>query len=166
LDRTGLLVRIADHAAAIDLGRELQNTEGQESDGRKHYHKGLYLAIEDFQEIQMLASTNLELLILTEYTFLIQELKFCFPHDTKTLNSLNQAVVDFDDAFRAIKIVKDRDKYQHIEFCTSHRPHYRYKGMPKDAFHVTCAGHKMRLDNILRSPGIHQMEKNYCNNVF
>jgi hypothetical protein len=159
LDRTGLLVRIADHVAAIALGRKLQNTEGQESDGRKHYHKGLHLAIKDFQEIRMSASINLELLILTEYTFLNQELKFCFSGDTKTMNSLNQAIVDFDDAFHAIRIVKESEKYQQIDLCTSHRPQYRYKGMPKDAFHVACAGHKTRLDNILRSPGIHQIEK-------
>jgi hypothetical protein len=31
--------------------------------------------------------------------------------------------------------------------------------MPKDAFHVACAGHKARLDNILKSPGINLLEK-------
>jgi len=31
--------------------------------------------------------------------------------------------------------------------------------MPKDAFHRACGGHKTRLNNILRSPGINLTEK-------
>jgi hypothetical protein len=41
-------------------------------------------------------------------------------------------------------------------------PHFgdhRYKGFPKDAFHIAFNGHKTRINNILRSPGTDFIEK-------
>jgi len=42
---------------------------------------------------------------------------------------------------------------------TPHNGKYRVSGFPKDSFHIACIGHKTRLQNILRSPGIDQIEK-------
>jgi hypothetical protein len=36
---------------------------------------------------------------------------------------------------------------------------YRFSGFPRDAFHIAFIGHKTRLQNILRSPGIDPVEK-------
>ena len=36
---------------------------------------------------------------------------------------------------------------------------YRYKGMPRDAFHTACIAHQTRIGNIKRSPGINMAEK-------
>jgi len=40
---------------------------------------------------------------------------------------------------------------------------YRVQGFPKDAFHIVCTAHRTRIKNILRSPGIDAIEKNFSN---
>jgi hypothetical protein len=35
----------------------------------------------------------------------------------------------------------------------------RKKYFPKDAFHIACIGHKTRLNNTIRAPGIDPIEK-------
>jgi hypothetical protein len=55
--------------------------------------------------------------------------------------------------------LQNAETYILLEKVFSHRPEFRYKGMPKDAFHVACAGHILRIKNILKSPGINLVEK-------
>jgi hypothetical protein len=140
-------------------GRKWLYTEGSEIEGRISCTEGLTVALSAFKEIQSLSVTDLEILVLAEYTFLSQELELCDSADTQAMNSLEQAIKDFDGAFLALHTVANADAYSHVEQCISHRRQYRYREMPKDAFHVACAGHKTRLDNILRSPGINLLEK-------
>ena len=40
------------------------------------------------------------------------------------------------------------------------------KGFPKDSFHIACIGHKTRIQNILRSPGIDPIEKSLLKQRF
>ena len=35
----------------------------------------------------------------------------------------------------------------------------RVSGFPKDSLHIACISHKIRLQNILRAPGIEEIEK-------
>jgi hypothetical protein len=112
-----------------------------------------------FQEIQTQAAEDLELIVLTEYTFLGQELQFSVPRDTRAITSLKKAMQEFDEAFLALDILQNAEIYISVEKTYSTRAEFRYRGMPKDAFHVACAGHKARLDNVLKVPGINLAEK-------
>jgi hypothetical protein len=159
LDRAGLLNNIYESVIYIDQGRKWLNTEGQAEEGRIGYRKGLALALEAFQEVQIKAPEDLELPIVAEYTFIGQELQFCTPSDKKTINSLTQAVEDFDGAFRALKIIQKPAHYKLVEQSYSLHIQNRYNKMPKDVFHVACFGHIVRINNILRSPGINLSEK-------
>jgi hypothetical protein len=144
---------------SIYQGRQWLDTDGFEGEGRISYRSGIALALDVFQEIRAQAAEDLELLILAEYTFLGQEYKFCAPRDTRAIISLKKAIQEFDEAFLALGILPNVEIYISVEKTYSTRVEFRYKGMPKDAFHVACAGHKARLDNVLKVPGINLAEK-------
>jgi hypothetical protein len=143
----------------IEQGRKWLDSEGQESAGQISYRKGLAFACEAFKEVQTIAFNELDIFIIAEYTFSSQELQFCAPSDTKTITSLTTALRSFDEALLALKELEAGSTYGIVDRCFARRKEYRYKGMPKDAFHVACSGHKTRLDNSLRSPGVNATEK-------
>jgi hypothetical protein len=159
LDRTGLLARITESAVLLIQGRKWLDTERREGAGGIIYRKGLALALDAFKEVQRNAADELETLIIAEYAFLGQERQFSSPSDTKTIASLNTASRSFDEALIMLKEVEAGASYGIVDRCVSHRPDYRYQGMPKDAFHVACSGHRTRLDNSLRSPSVGTNEK-------
>jgi hypothetical protein len=159
LDRTGLLGNIAASVVTIYRGRQWLDTKGLEGEGRISYKQGLVRGIKTFQEARDQADKDLHTLFLAEYTFLAQELELCDIQDTKAINSLTKAIKEFDESFLALEVSQNTGVYKCVEKSFSHRPEFRYKEMPKDAVHVACAGHKARLDNILRSPGINLTEK-------
>jgi hypothetical protein len=156
LDPTGLISRIYRATVRIDLGRKGFATRGKEQEGRISYEDGIYEAMSAFQEAQ--ATADPQTIILAEYTFLSQELEFCEKTDKDSLSSLTQAIKNFDDAFLAIKAVEKPD-YKISDDIFPHFGKYRFNGFPKDAFHIACIGHKTRLQNVLRSPGIDTIEK-------
>ena len=135
----------------------LQDTRGKEQEGRILYEDGISEAMTAFKEAQ--ATADPQTIILSEYTFITQELEFCEKSDKDTFKSLTQAIQFFDDAFLVLKIVEDKTLYQVVENSYSHKSDCRFRGFPKDAFHVACGSHKTRLQNILRSPGIDTIEK-------
>jgi len=49
--------------------------------------------------------------------------------------------------------------YPAVDLATPHDKKFRFKGYPKDAFHIACSSHMTRLRNIIRSPGIDTIEK-------
>jgi hypothetical protein len=159
LDRTGLLGNIYESVIYIDQGRIWLDAEGHTEEGRISYRKGLALALEAFKEAQRKTPEDLELLIVAEYTFIGQELHFCAPSDKKTINSLTQALEDFDGAFLVLNVIQKPAYYKAVEQSYSHHVQNRYNKMPKDVFHVACFGHITRINNILRSPGINLAEK-------
>jgi predicted nucleic acid-binding protein len=159
LDKAGLLAKINAGVITIYQGRKWLDIEGLEGEGRISYKNGLALGIEAFQEAQTHSADDLQTLFVAEYMFLVQELELCASGDTKAIASLTKAIQEFDEAFLALEVLQNAEIYQSVEKTYSHRTEFRHKGMPKDAFHVACAGHKARLDNILRSPGINITEK-------
>ena len=159
MDRIGLLDKINDSAFAIDQGRKWLNTDGFEREGRINYQNGLIRGIEAFHEALINAGEDLHTLFIAEYTFLAQEFEFCAQQDTKARTSLSKAIQDFDDAFLALEVLQNTEGYKLVEKVFSHHAVFRYRGMPKDAFHVACAGHTARIENILKSPGINLLEK-------
>jgi hypothetical protein len=159
LDRTGYLDKINNGVILIYKGRDGLDTDGGEREGRISFQTGLAIALDTFKKIQLQVNEDLELLILAEYVFLGQELQFCASSDTNAKTSLTRAIQEFDEAFLALGVLQNTEVYKSLEKAISHRPEFRYKEMPKDAFHVACAGHRVRIQNILKSPGINLAEK-------
>jgi len=157
LDRIGLTLDISNAAINIDSGRKGFATRGKAEEGRISYETGISQALIAFKEAQRTADP--QIIILAEYTFLSQEIEFCDKTDKDSFSSLTQAIQSFDDAFLVLKIVEDKTLYKGAEDSHPHNQKYRVNGFPKDAFHIACIGHKTRLQNVLRSPGIDPIEK-------
>jgi hypothetical protein len=140
----------------IDLGRKGFDTDGGEHQGRLSYEDGISSAMASFQEVQTTA--DCELLIVAEETFLQQELNYCDAGDAITLSSLTQAIQNFEDALRSLDVAGRPSAYQEAE-KTHPTTKNRIQGCPKDIFHQACDGHRTRLSNSLRTPGINMKEK-------
>ena len=115
MDWVGLLREVFDSAANIDQGRIWLDTVGFESNGRAAYRLGLADAMAAFQTAQLHALTDLELLMLVEQTFIMQELQFSDATDTQTIASLEQAISSFDDALCSLEVVSDSILYSAAE---------------------------------------------------
>jgi len=152
LDQIGLVSSITDATTFIDAGRKGFATRGKEQEGRISYEKGIAQALSAFQEAQ--TTTDPQIIILAEYTFLLQELEFCDVTDKDSISSLTQAIQSFDDAFLALKAVEDSTLYQGVELAIPHSPKYRIHSFLKDAFHIACISHRTRIQNMLRTPGV------------
>jgi len=157
LGQIGLVDSITTATASIYLGRKGFATWGKEHEGRISYERGIAEALAAFKEA--LSTGDPRIIILVEYTFLIQELQFCDKSDKDSLSSLIQALQSLDDAFLALTVVEDSALYQGAEKTIPHHKKYRVKGLPKDSFHIACSSHRTRLQNIIRSPGIDPIEK-------
>jgi len=157
LDITGLVHKISDSVAAIDYGRKGFAIRGKAEEGRISYENGITAALSAFKDAQ--STVDPQVIILIEYTFINQELQFCDEADTDSLGSLTQAIQSFDDAFLALKIVKDSTLYHAADHTHPHNKKYRINGFPKDSFHIACISHRTRIQNMLRTPGIDPIEK-------
>jgi hypothetical protein len=155
-----LLRDILDSVENIDNGRTWFNTDGLEANGRISYHDGLDTAMESFQYVQTQALIDLELVMLAEKSFIVQELQYCDSSDTHAPSSLEKAIKSFDDALRSLEAVNDSAGYKVAEKTYPTTGNFRYKGLPRDALHTACIAHRTRITNILRSPGINMTEKN------
>jgi hypothetical protein len=152
-----LINSIYEAAAAIDSGRKGFAIAGKEREGRINYEDGIAKVLSFFQKAQITADP--ETIILAEYTFLSQELQFCEKTDKDSISSLTKAIRFFDDAFLALKTVKNKAQYQGVENSIPHDTKYRVKSFPMDSFHIACHSHKARLRNILKTPGLDPIEK-------
>jgi len=157
LDLTGLLSNIYESVINIDAGRKGFATRGKEQEGRIFYEDGIALAMSAFKEAQ--ATADPETILLAEYTFITQELEFCEKSDKAAISSLTRAIRFFDDAFLALEAVGNKTQYQGVEKAIPHDSEYRIKGYPMDSFHIAIKGHKGRLQNILKTPGLDPIEK-------
>jgi hypothetical protein len=157
LDLTGLTLKILSASAAIDFGRKGFATRGKAEEGRISYENGISVALSTFKDAQ--STTDPDVIILIEYTFLNQELHFCDETDKDSLNSLTQAVQSFDDAFLALQVVENNVSYKDVGKTYPNNKKYRVSGFPKDSYHVACISHRTRLLNSLRYPGIDPIEK-------
>jgi hypothetical protein len=153
---TGLVDSINAAAVAIDFGRKGFAIRGKEQEGRINYEDGIAKTMTAFKETQ---TTDPTTILLAEYTFITQELQFCEKTDKEALGSLTQALQFFDEAFLVLKIIEDKTLYQAVDKSLSHKREFRFKGFPKDAFHVAFGSHKARLQNILKTPGLDPIEK-------
>jgi hypothetical protein len=157
LDLITLANDIINAATSIDSGRKGFATRGKAEEGRIFYEDGIALAKSVFKEAQTTADP--QIILLAEYTFITQELEFCEKTDKDAINSLSRAIRFFDDAFLALEVVKDKTLYQATDKTYPHDGKYRIKGYPMDSFHIAFKGHKGRLQNILKTPGLDPIEK-------
>jgi hypothetical protein len=157
LDQTGLLNKILSSAYNIGEGRKGFALPGKEREGRLSYERGIALAVAAFQEARH--SAEPQIIILSEMTFLRQELQFCAESDTGTRSSLTYAIQNFRDALRSLEAVEDAAGYKIAEKTYLTDPKKRVQGFPLDAFHQACSSHQTRLRNVLRAPGIEMLEK-------
>jgi len=157
MDQTGLITNIFLCASTIDKGRKNLTTKGFEPAGRILYEDGIALALDTFRSTQ--ATTDPQIMILVELTFLQQDLQFCDEADTITRNSLRLAIQSFEDALRTLKVVEDGTLYKAAEATYPTADKYRYHGFPRDAVHLACAAHRTRMQNSRRTPGINMREK-------
>ena len=159
---TGLINSIYDAVAAIDYGRKGFATRGKAEEGRISYEDGIALAMSAFKEAsnqRFAATADPQTILLAEYTFITQELQFCEKSDKAAITSLSRGIRFFDDAFLALKVAESAG-YKEAEQTYPHDNEYRIKeGFPKDAYHIACNGHKGRLQNILKTPGLDPIEK-------
>ena len=151
------LSSIAEAAIGIDAGRKGFAVEGKERKGRILYEDSIAKALSAFQKAQTTADPKT--IILTEYTFISQEFEFCTKDDKDTLNSLNNAIQSFEDAFLILEIVEDKILYNAVDKSYPHHKDYRINSFPKDSLHIACGSHKTRIKNMLRTPGIDPIEK-------
>jgi hypothetical protein len=156
LDLITLASNIANAATSIDSGRKGFATRGKAEEGRINYEKGIALAMETFKEAQ--TTSDPQIILLAEYTFITQELEFCEKTDKDSIGSLTLAIGSFDDAFLALKAVEGLH-YEVAEQVIPHSGKYRVKGFPMDAFHIAIKGHRTRLKNILKTTGLDPIEK-------
>ena len=162
MDRIGLTLKISNAAISIDFGRKGFATKGKEQEGRVFYEKGINEALSAFKEAsnhRFAATADPQIILLAEYTFISQELQFCEKTDRPAINSLSRAIRFFDDAFLALEAVGNKTQYQGVEKAIPHDKYYRVKGLPMDSFHIASNGHKGRLQNILKTPGLDPIEK-------
>jgi len=157
LDRIGFVSSIYEAVINIDAGRKGFAIQGKEREGRISYETGIAAGLTAFQDAQ--STGDPKTIFLAEYTFISQELQLCDKSDEDTINSLNNAVQGFDDAFLALEVVNDKTLYQAVEKTHPHSKKYRVKGFPKDSFHVACGSHIARIKNILKTPGLDPIEK-------
>ncbi len=156
MDTAGLVSKIVDAVFSIDAGRKGFATRGKEAEGRILYEDGIALAMSVFKEAQTTA--NPLMLLLAESAYVTQEKQLCDKSDKDTINSLSKAIESFDDAFLALKAVEN-PHYTLSDDMFPHNKNFRFKGYPKDAYHIAFIAHKTRLQNILRTPGLDPIEK-------
>jgi hypothetical protein len=141
----------------ITTGRIELRTEGKAEQGRVDFHAGMGLATELFAEVQ--ATRAPYLMLLSEYVYTAQEFAISRPEEKEARASYEAAMHDFDDAFNCLEIVKHPAVYQGAEQSHLHRAKFRYKAMPKDAFHLAYLGHRTRVRNTLRKIGFDPTEQ-------
>ncbi|GHT49716.1 hypothetical protein AGMMS49982_03690 [Bacteroidia bacterium] len=143
----------------IAVGRKKLVIEGEAEEGRWFLAKGLSLALGVFQNAGANDSNDIETVLLVDHAYLTEEKRHCRPTETGLLNSMNVAIGSFDDALRACKAVQDAVGYKVAEMTYSRQRKYRFRGMPKDAFHNACMAHRARLSNNLSTAGINDVER-------
>jgi len=159
LDRAGLIADLVESAQRIDEGRKWLDSDGLEHAGRVSYKNGLAAALATFKEAASHAETDMEIPMRAEYTFITQDLNFCDSSDKRTITSLKKGVLEFDEAFLALRVLQTPEAYKTAEQLFSSRDDFRYCGMPKDRFHIACSADITRLGNNLSTPSVNLAEK-------
>jgi hypothetical protein len=156
LDRVGWIDRINRAVDSIARGRIKRTIKGQAEEGLEYFYDGLDNLIQIVREVTVLNDPLL--MTLVEYTILAQEREGALPEEVQGRASFEEALREFDDAFRCIPLVDKPEIYKDVEKSYPIRGKYRYQGMPLDAYHVAYISHKTRMNNNRRRIGIDHKE--------
>jgi hypothetical protein len=148
------MARAVSYIAQGRLGLE---TDGEEHEGMAAFKKGIAIAAELYTEV--MKTGDPELMLLAEYTYMSEELEHAETDETGAEASAAAAVQSFDDALLALKAVADPTMYAGVELALPHCGQWRYKGFPRDAFHVACLAHKTRIKNGLSRFGVNRRDR-------
>jgi hypothetical protein len=157
MEKTGLSIDIARAAAMIARGQRNLEITGKAEAGLLDFQAGHALAMRTFQEA--VASGDVELVMLAENLFVTQELSESKGDEPEATASAEAALQSFDDAFLVLQIVDDPVVYRGAELAFPHRGQWRYKDLPRDAFHVAVIAHKTRLKNGLSRIGLPKLDR-------
>jgi hypothetical protein len=139
--------RIADSVLLIAKGRVYLHTPKKEASGRAILNKGIYKAESAFGDA--VKSKDAAVMIRVELVFVNQELQYS--DNSFTGGSLEAAKTNLTDALNSHKVLFSTKSYPDADKTHSTGRAYRYKTLPKDAFHIACNSHITRLSNTLRS---------------
>jgi hypothetical protein len=157
MEKSGLTNSITHAVANIARGRKGLETDGGEHEGRLSFVDGIAEARAIFGEV--MAAGDVEIMLLAEYLFITQELEEGEEDEVEGRASAMAALASFDDAFLSLKVLEKGATYQVAEQTYPHNVQYRYKEMPKDAFHIAFIAHKTRLRNSISRLGLSRLDR-------
>jgi hypothetical protein len=159
MEKNSLLIDIGNAVRLIEQGRRKHFTEGQAEDGLRGFKEGSAALHQTFTAA--LATKDLELILSAEYYFLEAGIEEGAPDEIFAKGSAEAGLEVIEDALLALQAVADSTMYKGVELAYPHhdKKRWRYKDMPKDAFHVFCASLKSRLQNGLTRFGVSQIDR-------
>jgi hypothetical protein len=161
MEKSGLAAEIYAGVALIAKGRRGVQKDGEERDGRISFELGHALVREAFAAA--LESRDVEMIRLAEYIYTAQELAESSDAEPRGRASTQAAIDQFDDAFLALKAVEEGAPYHTVDLAFPHKKAYRYKGMPRDSFHLACSSDRTRIHNGLTRLGIPNLDIGLAN---
>ncbi|MDR0908482.1 MAG: hypothetical protein LBM77_01835 [Spirochaetaceae bacterium] len=143
----------------IEEGRKLHFVEGTEAEGLRRFKDGSAFLKQAFLDAK--ATNDLAAILNAEYDFLAAEIAMGDPDETLAKGSAEAGLEVIEDALRALKALALGDAYKAVDLAYPRHDKraWRYKDMPRDAFHVFCASHKSRLQNGLKRYGVSTIDR-------
>jgi hypothetical protein len=156
MEKSGLSIDMTVAVINIARGRLGLIADGQEHEGRLIFESGIRQARKVISEA--MTSGDPELMLLAEYTYMSQTLEYATENDTVGRSRAQAAIDSFEDAFLSLQALADTAAYQAVEKAFPHRGQWRYKGLPRDAFHVAMLAHKTRITNSISMIGVNPLD--------
>jgi hypothetical protein len=159
MDAISLSTRIDSADRLIAEGRIKHFTEGREAEGLHDFKEGCALLKQTF--IDARATNDLALILQAEHAFLTVEIDTGGNDEPLAKASAEAGLEVIEDALRALQAVALGDAYKAVELAypLHDKRKWRYKGCPKDAFHVFCESHIARLNNGLKRYGVSAIDR-------
>jgi hypothetical protein len=158
LAKIGSRIDIGYAVVLIEEGRRKHFIEESALEGLQQFKEGSELLRQAF--IDAKATGDVELILRAEHSFLSSQIAAGNPDETRAHASAEKGLEVIEDALRALKTVSGSTVYKGVELAfPRHGKAYRYKGLPKDAFHVCCESHIARLNNGLTRYGVSDIDR-------
>jgi hypothetical protein len=150
---------IAYAVRAIEEGRTKHFTPGQAEEGLAAFMEGSALLKQSFLDAK--ATGDIETILRAEYDFLSNAIIEGDSDETFAKSSAEAGLEVIEDALNALKALALGDAYKAVDLAYPRHDKraWRFKDMPKDAFHVFCASHKSRLQNGLSRFGVSKIDR-------
>jgi hypothetical protein len=137
MERSGLVDSIIQGVAYIAEGRRGLQTDGKEHEGRLSFEKG---------HGRSSAKAG-----LAKFDDAVR------PNGRALILPLGKRLLPYD-AFLVLKAVEEGAAYHTVDMAFPHERVYRYKGMPRDSFHLACISDKTRIRNGLSRLGLPNLD--------